>query len=57
MVLEAITNLPEETIERLARRKPDERRVRAGELHIAPAEHAQPANLDAVRLLASAVRT
>jgi hypothetical protein len=47
MVLEAVTNLPEETIERLARHASDEGRVRTDELRALAAEHALAADLDA----------
>jgi hypothetical protein len=47
MVLEAVTNLPDETIERLARRASDEGRARTGELRALGAEHALAADLDA----------
>jgi hypothetical protein len=47
MVLEAVTNLPEDTIERLARHMSDEGRASAGEVHNAAAEHVRAAALDA----------
>jgi len=56
MVLEAVTNLPEDMIERLISNAPGPNRPRSEDLRAAPAEGAPAANLDAtVGLAATAV--
>jgi hypothetical protein len=53
MVLEAVTNLPEDVIERLTRHASAKAHARADELRAAAAEHARAANLDAAIDLAA----